>query len=85
MTPIAVRLPDDLLGEIDALVAAGWYPTRSACIKQALGELLATLERRRIDEAIREGYERVPQSDDEAAWSDASTDLLDEVLGDDPW
>lgn len=85
MTPIAVRLADETVAEIDALVAAGWYPTRSACIKDALDQLLSALERRRVDEAMVEGYRRVPQTADELALADASAKAIDEALGADEW
>ncbi len=85
MTPIAVRLADHTLERIDALVAAGWYPTRSACIKDALDQLLAATERRRIDEAIVAAYRRVPQTEDELALADAGVKVIDDALRDDTW
>ncbi len=63
--PLAVRLPEETIDGLDRLVAEGWYVTRSACIKDALEQLLAVFERKRIDDAILAGYERVPLTDDE--------------------
>ena len=70
--PLAVRLPEETIGGLDRLVAEGWYVTRSACIKDALERLLAVFERKRIDDAILAGYERVPLTDDEREWSERS-------------
>ena len=70
--PVAVRLPEETVDGVDRLVAAGWYVTRSACIKDALDQLLAVFERKRIDDAILAGYERFPLTDDEREWSERS-------------
>ncbi len=35
-TQIAVRLPDDMVSELDALIAAGEAPSRASVIEQAL-------------------------------------------------
>ena len=70
--PLAVRLPEETIDGLDRLVAEGWYVTRSACIKDALEQLLAGFERKRIDDAIIAGYERVPLTDDEREWSERS-------------
>ena len=70
--PLAVRLPEETIDGLDRLVAEGWYVTRSACIKDALEQLLAVFERKRIDDDILAGYERVPLTDDEREWSERS-------------
>ncbi len=60
MTTLAARLPDDLLARLDDLVEQGAYRTRTEAVRTALERLLADVERSRIDEAIREGYRRLP-------------------------
>jgi Arc/MetJ-type ribon-helix-helix transcriptional regulator len=70
--PLAVRLPEETIDGLDRLVAEGWYVTRSACIKDALEQLLDVFERMRIDDAILAGYERVPLTDEEREWSERS-------------
>ena len=70
--PLAVRLPEETIDGLDRLVAEGWYVTRSACIKDALEQLLDVFERKRIDHAILAGYERVPLTDEEREWSERS-------------
>ena len=83
--PVAVRLPEETVDGLDRLVAAGWYVTRSACIKDALDQLLAVFERKRIDDAILAGYERVPPTDDELALLDTHARMAGEVLDDEDW
>jgi Arc/MetJ-type ribon-helix-helix transcriptional regulator len=76
--PLAVRLPEETIDGLDRLVAEGWYVTRSACIKDALEQLLEVFERKRIDDAILAGYERVPLTDEEREWSERSAqDMFD--------
>ena len=82
---MAVRLPEETIDGLDRLVAEGWYVTRSACIKDALDQLLAVFERKRIDDAILAGYERVPLTDDERALLDAHARMAGEVLDDEDW
>ena len=51
---ITVRMPDDRIASIDALVAAG-RASRTAVIVEAIDRLVAHLERERIDREIVEG------------------------------
>ena len=58
---IALRLPDDLVARLDALVATDpSLPTRSAALNQAVAMLVRQRERAVIDAAIVEGYRRHP-------------------------
>lgn len=49
------------------------YPSRAAALPAAVDELLAETERRAIDRAIVEGYERMPPTAEEDAHACAST------------
>jgi Arc/MetJ-type ribon-helix-helix transcriptional regulator len=60
MTTLAVRLPDPLLEALDALVADGRYPNRTAAVRGALQRLIAEERRSAVDRAIAEGYARTP-------------------------
>jgi Arc/MetJ-type ribon-helix-helix transcriptional regulator len=74
MSPqIAVRLPAPLLGEVDALVDTGRYETRAEAIRAGIEHLVEAERRRRIGDAIVDGYARRPQAEDR-----------DEELGDYP-
>jgi Arc/MetJ-type ribon-helix-helix transcriptional regulator len=78
---ITVRMPDDRVVAIDALVAAG-RASRAAVIVEAIDRLVAQLESERIDREIVEGYTRIPQADEEHDWAEWSTL---ESLREEPW
>jgi Arc/MetJ-type ribon-helix-helix transcriptional regulator len=81
--PIAVRLPDETLSGLDRLVAEGWYVTRSEGIKDALEKLLEAAERQRIDRALIEGYERMPETAEELDWAEWNARELFKAWADD--
>lgn len=78
---ITVRMSDDRVEAIDALVASG-RASRAAVIVEAIDRLVAQLESERIDREIVEGYTRIPQTDEELAWAEWSTR---ESLREEPW
>lgn len=83
-TQIAIRLPDELLAAVDALVARGDAESRADAVRAALERHISAIERDRTDDAIRSGYERRPavldNVDAAAAWADRSTtELLREL------
>jgi Arc/MetJ-type ribon-helix-helix transcriptional regulator len=79
---IAIRLPEQLLSELDELVAQGTYESRAAAVR-AGAEMVTALEvRRRIDRAIIEGYRRIPPLKTE---TDAATASLKDAITEEPW
>lgn len=82
MTTVAVRLPDDVVAEIDALVSRGTYATRTAAVKRALEVLIEAHAKAAVDEQIVEEYTRRPQSADEIATARAATIAL---IAEEPW
>jgi Arc/MetJ-type ribon-helix-helix transcriptional regulator len=79
---IAIRLPQELLRELDALVTAGVYESRAAAVRAGV-EAITTLERRRsTDRAIIAGYLRIPPA---AADDDAATGSLRDAISEEPW
>ncbi len=79
---IAVRLPSELLAELDWLVASGSYENRAAVVRASI-EALADLERRRrIDHEVVAGYRRIPPTDAE---SDAALASLRDAIAEEPW
>jgi Arc/MetJ-type ribon-helix-helix transcriptional regulator len=62
---IAVRIPDEMSEELDQLVSAEEFDSVADAIRAALETLILTARRRRIGEAIAEGYRRMPQTDEE--------------------
>lgn len=92
MSPqIAVRIDQRLAERLDELVADGRFETKADAIRTAIEALVDVERRRKIGEAIVEGYRRIPQDIDpdlestlEAAMHDLLSDLAAEE-GDRPW
>ena len=78
---LAVRLPDAMVKEVDRLVAAGRYESRTDAVRVALERLLDEVRRQDVDEAIVRGYERVPDGPVDN-WVEAATEAL---VKDEPW
>jgi len=81
-TQLAIRLPDDLLRDLDWLVVRLSYDSRTEAMREALVRLIDQERRRQIGEEIAEGYRRMPQTEDEMA--DISFQSWD-LDGDDDW
>jgi Arc/MetJ-type ribon-helix-helix transcriptional regulator len=79
---IAVRLPDELLSALDALVDRGVYNSRAAAVRAGLEALMDEERRRATDRAVVEGYRRSPPTTSEDASAIAS--LRDAIL-EEPW
>jgi Arc/MetJ-type ribon-helix-helix transcriptional regulator len=79
---IAVRLPDELLSELDTLVDRGVYHSRAAAVRAGLEAVLDRERRRSTDLAIVDGYRRIPPTKNEDASAVAS--LRDAIL-EEPW
>jgi Arc/MetJ-type ribon-helix-helix transcriptional regulator len=79
---IAVRLPEELLHELDALVASGAYESRAAAVRAGV-EAITLLERRQqTDRAIVEGYRRISPT---PAEHDAAIASLRDAIAEEPW
>lgn len=79
---IVTRLPKELADQLDELVAEGVFASRSDAVRQGLEALVDRERRRRIGEAIVEGYERIPLTDEELRWADEATIAMIEA---EPW
>jgi len=79
---IAVRLPEGLLAELDALVADGLYPSRAAAVRAGVEVITAAARRRLTDEAILAGYRRLPAT---TAEHDAAVASLRHAIDEEPW
>lgn len=79
---IAVRIPEELLDELDALVAGGRYESRAAAVRAGIEAIAALDRRRRIDEAIAAGYRRIPPTEAE---DDAALASLREAIAEERW
>jgi Arc/MetJ-type ribon-helix-helix transcriptional regulator len=79
---IAVRVPEELLSELDALVASGAYESRAAAVRAGLEAITALERRRQIDRAIVAGYQRTPPT---AVENDAAIASLRDAIAEEPW
>jgi Arc/MetJ-type ribon-helix-helix transcriptional regulator len=79
---IAVRLPEELLAEVDELVARGVYESRAAAVRAGLEAVAESERRRRMDRAVIAGYRRRPAGDAER---DSAVASLREAILDEPW
>lgn len=79
---IAVRLPRAELEALDELVERGVYPSRAAAVRAAVAAIVALERRRAVDDAIVEGYRRVPPRPEDDAAAIAS---LQEAISEEPW
>jgi Arc/MetJ-type ribon-helix-helix transcriptional regulator len=82
MTQIAVRLPDELVEELDALVAAGSFGSRAAAVRAGIETLVAVERRRSVDATILDGYRRLPPSNADERAAIAS---LKDAIEEEPW
>lgn len=76
-----VQLNEKLLQRLDER-AANEGRSRSALIRDAIEEYLYDEEQARIDREIREGYERIPVTEEEMRWAEAD---LRELIREEPW
>ena len=81
-TQIAVRLPESLLAQLDHLVAVGIYESRAAAVRAGVESVTAECRRQEIDQAIADGYRRVPPTSDELR---AARAFLRSSILEEPW
>ncbi len=62
-TQVPVRLTDQDVAALDALVETGRFANRSEALRTALAELLREEREGEIDEAYRRGYGEQPQEE----------------------
>lgn len=80
-TQTLVQLSEELLRRLDER-AAREGRSRSALIREAIEAYLKDEENARIDREIREGYERIPETEEEMRWAEASAW---EGVEEEPW
>ncbi|WP_420446009.1 ribbon-helix-helix domain-containing protein [Candidatus Poriferisodalis sp.] len=82
MTQLVARIDDELLAEVDELVASGDARSRSDAVRCALEEMIDNRRRRRVGESIAEAYRRIPETPDELRWAAESTKSM---IAEEPW
>ena len=82
LVPFAIRLEETMINDIDTMIVDYQDLTRSDFIRDAIVHALERERQRRIDLAIIQGYQRVPETADERAWASGSfADWSAEVVG----
>jgi Arc/MetJ-type ribon-helix-helix transcriptional regulator len=79
---IAVKLPDDLVEELDRLVERGAFGSRSQAIRTGLETMVAARRREEVDRRYRDAITRVPETGEEIA---EARRLAVEAIHDEPW
>jgi Arc/MetJ-type ribon-helix-helix transcriptional regulator len=82
MAQLVTRISEDLLVQVDELVAEGVVDSRSEAVRLGLRGLVDGHRRRRIGDAIVAGYRAQPQTSSEIGWADESTIAM---IADEPW
>lgn len=82
MAQVVTRLDDRLLADVDELVAEGAVASRSEAVRLGLEQLVDRARRRRIGQAIVDGYTRMPQTDEELPWSEEDARRM---IEEEPW
>lgn len=79
---IAVKLPDELIGELDRLVAGGTFETRSHAVRAGVEAILSARRRADVERRYRDSVARRPETERELA---QATRLAMEAIRDEPW
>ena len=79
---LVTRIPDDVAHAVDGLVEAGVFASRSDAVRAGLEVVVERERRDAVGRAIVDGYRRVPQEDDDLAWSDSATSAM---IAEEPW
>lgn len=79
---IAVKLPDDLVDELDRLVQVGTFDSRSQAIRTGIEAMVAQKHRQEIDQRFRDGVARHPETVEDI---DEATALAINSIQEEPW
>ena len=79
---LVTRVPDDVAVAIDDLVREGIFDSRSEAVRAGLSVVIDHHRRVALGRTIADGYRRVPQAEDDLAWSDAAGAAM---IAEEPW
>ena len=82
MPQLVTRVEPALVEGIDGLIAAGLFETRSDVVRAAIERLLDRHRRDEIGRRIVEGYQRIPQTEEELEGVDEATIAM---ILEEPW
>ncbi len=81
MTQLVTRIDAELVASIDELIDQGLVESRSDAVRKGLHILIDHARRRRVVEAIIDGYKTMPQTED-VMWADEATVRM---IGEESW
>jgi metal-responsive CopG/Arc/MetJ family transcriptional regulator len=81
---IQVPLNEDLLKRLDD-ASREREVSRSALIREACVRYIADIEEAKLVREYEQGYERMPEGEEEAAWAKMGEERLAELLAEDSW
>lgn len=79
---LVTRVDDELVADVDALVASGVVTSRSDAVRLGLRQLVERTRRGQIGARIVAGYRSIPQDEAEVGWADEATVRM---IADEPW
>lgn len=79
---IAVKLPDGLVDELDRLVRAGTFHSRSQAVRTGIEAMVARQHRQEIDQRFRDSATLHPETVEDI---DESTALAISSIEEEPW
>jgi len=79
---IAVKLPDDLVDELDRLVQGGTFDSRSQAIRTGIEAMVARQHHQEVDQRFRDGAARHPETIEDI---DEATALAISSIQEEPW
>jgi Arc/MetJ-type ribon-helix-helix transcriptional regulator len=79
---IAVKLPDDLVQEIDRLIDGGAFASRSQAVRSGLEAIVVSRRRAEIGRRYEDAMLRLPETRDELA---DATRLAVNAIEEEPW
>jgi Arc/MetJ-type ribon-helix-helix transcriptional regulator len=78
----STRVSDELLAQVDELVAEGVVESRADAVRVGLRAIVDVHRRRKTGDAVVAGYRARPQTASEISWADGAT--MDMIAGE-PW
>ena len=79
---IAVKLPEELVGELDSLVERGAFPSRSQAVRTGIEAVVSSHRRQEEDRRYRDAASARPETGEEVA---EAARLAVEAINDEPW
>ena len=79
---LVVRVSDKTVADVDELVTAGIAGSRSDVVRRALERFIDEEHRRRVGQAISEGYQQMPQTEEEL---EGINSAAAEMIAQEPW